>query len=83
MITQLENILVPTQAVEKIKYFKRGVAMVENLVTKVENKVTGNPKKKKSFWAKFGTFMMMGGFIVVLIVIVLIIVGVSLLFNLK
>ncbi len=44
----------------------------------VGNAISGEMKKKKSFWGKVGTFMMMGGFMIVLIVIVAIVVGVSL-----
>jgi hypothetical protein len=34
-------------------------------------------KKKKGFWGKVGTFMMMGGFMLVLIVVVLIAIAIS------
>jgi hypothetical protein len=71
----------------KNKYFKRGVAMVENEANNagkgVTNDIKSEIKKKKGFWGKFATFLMMGGFIVVLIVIVLIIVGISLLVGAK
>jgi hypothetical protein len=52
-----------------------------NVNTQVTGELKNELKKKKGFWGKFATFLMMGGFIVVLIVIVGIILGVSLLFN--
>ncbi len=55
--------------------------MAENEVNNVGKAITGEIKKKKTFWGKVGTFMMMGGFIVVLIVIVAIVIGISLLFK--
>jgi hypothetical protein len=38
-------------------------------------------KKKKSFWGKVGTFMMMGGFMLVIIVVVIIAIAISMLFK--
>ena len=43
--------------------------------------VPESPKKKKSGWAKFGNFLMMGGFLLVLVVGVIIAVLISLLFS--
>ncbi len=55
--------------------------MPENEVNKVGNTISGEMKKKKTFWGKVGTFMMMGGFMLVLIVIVALVVGISIAMN--
>jgi hypothetical protein len=51
--------------------------MPENEPNKIGNTISGEMKKKKTFWGKVGTFMMMGGFMLVLIVIVALVVGIS------
>ena len=50
---------------------------------KPEIKIGEEIKKKKGFWGKFMTFLMMGGFIVVLIVIVALFIAISLVFKCK
>jgi hypothetical protein len=55
--------------------------MVVNGGNKVENEAITIEKKKKSGWAKFGNFLMMGGFLLILIGGVIIAVVISLLFG--
>jgi hypothetical protein len=42
---------------------------------------TGEVKKKKGFWGKFLTFLMMGGWILMIVVILAIVVAISVLFK--
>jgi hypothetical protein len=55
--------------------------MTEKEGNKVGDTISGEIKKKKTFWGKLGTFMMMGGFMLVLIVIVALVVGISIAVN--
>ncbi|MDD4860223.1 MAG: hypothetical protein PHR56_08520 [Dehalococcoidales bacterium] len=47
--------------------------MVENSAPAEQKEV----KKKKGFWGKFGTFLMMGGWILILVVVMGIIIAIS------
>ncbi|MDD5126501.1 MAG: hypothetical protein PHR43_00125 [Dehalococcoidales bacterium] len=51
--------------------------MEETMVQQNEVKETKEVKKKKGFWGKFATFLMMGGWILILIVVMGIIIAVS------
>jgi hypothetical protein len=55
---------------------KRRDKMAEGTLTK-----GGIEKKKKGFWPKFATFLMMGGWILILVVGLGVVVAVSILFK--
>jgi hypothetical protein len=55
--------------------------MVTNDPKTVNSAEMKEPVKKKTFWGKVGTFMMMGGFMLVLIVVVIAAIAISMLFK--
>jgi membrane-bound ClpP family serine protease len=50
-------------------------------VETVNNKETAEPKKKKSFWDVFITFISMGGLILIVVVLGAIAIGIGMLFQ--